>query len=399
MMVECHSNSMTDNIVEGKNWIATENLKVLRSRKHPFAAIIKPVDFCNMACPYCYVNQKSTKLKMEDDVLEATITKLAKLVQNQRPIHFIWHGGEPLLLGLDFFDKVVTLQRRHCSSMKFENCIQTNGTLLTEEKVQFFIENRFLVSLSIDGPVSIHNINRIFPNGKGTFDKVMKTVNLLRKYDQVVGAVVVMTKTTLQNIRVIYNFLKQLGIQFRINPIIKSDSNKQSFNANGITALEYGKAMIELFDLWFFDDHPIHIDPINLIVGNMISDTVWGCDYHGGCLQDIICINPDGNLYPCGQFAGNEEFYIGNVLRDSVETILENPVYVKVHQRSPKLIRECRSCDFVEICNAGCMVAAWMNGNDIFTPDYFCEGRRLLFTHIRKRLEEEAHRIQELTNA
>lgn len=395
--VEFQSNSMIDDFDYKPKKIATENWEKLKKARHPFAAIIKPTDNCNMACPYCYVDHKSTKLWMEDDVLEATIMKMTELIQNQRSIHFIWHGGEPLLLGLDFFKKVIALQRKYCLGMKIENCIQTNGTLLTEEIVQFFVKNHFSISLSIDGPASIHNINRKFSNGEGSFDKVMQSVTLLRKYRQVIGAVAVMTKATLPNIGDLYSFMKQLSIQFRINPIIQSESDRQNYKVNGITALEYGKAMQELFDLWFFDDTPIHIDPINLIVGNMISNTVWGCDYHGGCLQDIICINPDGNLYPCGQFAGNEEFYMGNILKDSIETILSSPVFIKVRQRSPKLIEECQSCEFMGICNAGCMLAAWMRGKGILAPDYFCEGRKLLFAHIRKRLKDEIDRIQKLT--
>jgi len=395
-MVEIQSDFIIDDFDCEQKKIVTENWENLKRRKHPFAAIVKPTDNCNMACPYCYVDRKSTKLWMENDVLEATIVKITRLIQNQRLIHFIWHGGEPLLLGLNFFKKIVALQRKHCLGTKIENCIQTNGTLLTEEMIRFFVKNHFSISLSIDGPASIHNINRKFPNGEGSFDKVMQTVTLLRKYGQVIGAVAVITKATLPNIRNLYSFMKKLGIQFRINPIIQVGPDRQNYDASGITALEYGKAMQELFDLWFFDDTPIHIDPINIIVGNMISNTVWGCDYHRGCLQDIICINPDGNLYPCGQFAGNEKFYLGNILKDSIETVLSNPVFLEVRQRSPKLIKECQSCEFVRICNSGCLVAAWMRGKGILAPDYFCEGRKLLFAHIRKRLEDEIDRVQKL---
>lgn len=388
---------MSSNITDfdsKRKTIAVDNWKNLKRASHPFAAIIKPTDSCNMACSYCYVDHKSTKLRMDDDVLEATIEKIAGLIQNQRLIHFIWHGGEPLLLGLNFFKRAVAFQRKYCKGIKFENCLQTNGTLLTEEMVQFFVKNDFSISLSIDGPASIHNANRKFLNGEGSFDEVMHAVTLLRKYKQVIGAVAVITTETLRHVRTLYDFMKKMNIQFRINPIIRTERNYQMYNVNGITALEYGRVMQELFDLWFFDDTTIQIDPINLIVGNMISTNVWGCDYHGGCLQDIICINPDGNLYPCGQFAGNEKFYMGNILEDTIETILSSPVFLKVRQRNPKRIKECQGCEFVRICNSGCMVAAWMKGKGILTPDYFCEGRKLLFTHIKKRINEEINRLQ-----
>lgn len=198
--------------------------------------------------------------------------------------------------------------------------------------------------------------------------------------------------------KTIYNFMRETGIQFRINPIIKSESNANNYEAFSITPQEYGQAMIELFDLWFFDNKVIHIDPLNLIVGNMVSDSIWGCDFHGGCLRDIICINPDGNLYPCGQLAGNELFYLGNILENSFESIFRHPVFINTKKRGPGTIAECQTCEFVKICNGGCMVSAWMSGKGIFSPDYFCAGRRLLFTHIKMRIKEEIIRLKKLCN-
>jgi len=330
---------------------------------------------------------------MEDDVLKASIAKISELVNGQRLIQFIWHGGEPLMHGLEFFEKVVDLQRKYCCNVEFENCVQTNGTLLTKEMAEFFIQNSFSISLSIDGPESLHNMNRIFLDGKGSFDSVMDAVRLLRSHRQIIGAVAVMTKDTLPRIGELYRFMKTMGIQFRINPIIQSESNSHGFDEKAITALEYSKAMRELFDLWFFDDTPIHIDPINLIVGNMISDTICGCDFLGECLQDVICINPDGNIYPCGQLAGNDLYCLGNIREKSIQDILSSPVYVQVRQRNPQIIEECHSCEYMKICNSGCMVSALMRDRGIMAPDYFCEGRKLLFAHIRDRIEEEVNRV------
>ncbi|MCU0286764.1 MAG: SPASM domain-containing protein [Acidobacteria bacterium] len=381
---------------EGQTFI--ESWAELKERRHPFAAIIKPIDDCNLACPYCYVNRKTGKLKMSNTVLETTIAKISELIQNRRCVHFIWHGGEPLLLNFNFYDKIIAFQAKYCSSMKIVNCIQTNGTLLTEEKIKFFAGNNFSISLSIDGPEAIHNINRKYANGQGTFAKIMEAVHLLREYKQVIGAVVVLTRAALANIKSIYLFMRESGIQFRINPIIKSGSNAGNYDLFSITPSEYGQAMIELFDLWFFDNKVIHIDPLNLIVGNMISNSIWGCDFHGGCLRDIICINPDGNLYPCGQLAGDEQFYLGNILKDSFEDIFKNPVFMEIRKRRPEVLAECSRCEFVKICNGGCMVSAWMSGKGIFSPDYFCAGRRLLFSHIRMRIKEETIRLKKLCN-
>lgn len=357
-----------------------------------FEAIIKPTNQCNMACKYCYANHECCGQSMDDLILETVISSVSKNITKGQKINFIWHGGEPLTLGLDFYRKITNFQRKYCRGLKVSNIIQTNGTLLDNNSVRFFIDNGFSISISLDGPKYIHDANRKFQNGKGTFNQVMKSISLLHKYGIDVGAVTVLTKEALPNIKEIYNFMKSVGVRFRINPIVYL--NRKGHSDSMFTPLEYATAMCELFDLWFFDDEPLYVDPINQITGNMISCVTCGCCFGGGCIKNVVCIDMDGNIYPCGQFAGHSEFCIGNILTDTLKDILNKPLSVEIMSRSSGLINRCRSCEFVNICNSGCTASALMNEKGILAPDYYCAGRKILFSHIRERIDDEIKRVK-----
>jgi uncharacterized protein len=359
--------------------------------EHPFAVIMKPTDQCNLTCGYCYVADHRRATRMSEQVLQAAMAMLSQMLGRRRRIHFIWHGGEPLVMPLSFFEAALVQQERYFPGWTVENCVQTNGTLLTRDNVRFFVDHGFSISLSIDGPQDLHDRNRTFANGRGSYERVMRAVSLLREAGQVVGAVAVMTPETVKSVDRLYRMMSDERINFRINPVIELPSNCDAPSRHVVSSEDYANAMIALFDLWFDDDVELHVDPFNLIVGNMISDTVWGCDYHGGCLRDVICIDPDGGLYPCGQLAGRAEFRLGSVLTDNVDTVFRAPMFGCLLGRRMRGIAACGGCRHQPICNGGCPVSACMEG-DILGPDRFCRGRQRLFDHIRSRLELEVRR-------
>jgi uncharacterized protein len=360
------------------------------SGRHPFAAVIKPTDRCNMGCRYCYATHRSLVQAMNPGVLEAVIAKVPLLAGPGRPLHFIWHGGEPLLLGQGFFERVVTLQEKHCRGRTYDNCVQTNGTLLTGALVRFFARRGFSVSLSLDGPVQFHDGNRCFPDGRGSHRQVLRAIDRLRQAGQLVGAVAVLTRQSAAQVEKLYHFMKQTGVQYRVNPVIAPTNADPEMQ---ISPEEYGSAMQQLFDLWFFDNDPPHIDPIQIAVGNLISPSVWGCDCRSGCARDVLAINPDGKVYPCGQLAGHPEFAFGNILDDSPAEILRAPMARRIRKRPVVMRKMCSSCEFVPICNGGCMASAWLRNGSVEARDYFCEGRRAFFRHAQRRIAERVQQV------
>jgi uncharacterized protein len=279
---------------------------------------------------------------------------------------------------------VLELQQRHCRGFDLDNCVQTNGTLLTQDLVAYFARTGFEVSLSLDGPAWLHDANRRYSNGGGSHHQVLRAISLLRKARRLVGAVAVLTPESAEHVDEIYHFMKRAGVQYRVNPVIAPEGAEATAQ---ICPGDYGRAMCRLFDLWFEDASPPHLDPIQLVVGNLIASGVWGCDYHAGCARDVLAFNADGAVYPCGQLAGHPEFLLGNVCCDRPEDILGSPMARRIRRRRACLRRgACSQCEYFRICNGGCLASAWLGRKQIEARDYFCEGRRVLFQHASQRI-------------
>lgn len=361
--------------------------------QRPFAVIMKCSEACNYRCDYCYVEKHSERDIMGVETASAAMEKVFRFVGPGRKVNFVWHGGEPLLAGRAFFESVAAFSRQYKNN-PIEHCIQTNGSLLTREILDFFGQHGFLVSVSMDGPRELHDLHRRKRDGSGTYDEAMQAVELLREHNGFPACVAVLHRGNIRQIESIYQFFKQQGIHFRINPVVRSGRAVARYNDLAITADQYGEAMCRLFDLWFGDTAEIQVEPLHTILGNFIAPTVWGCDFHGKCLETIISINPDGAVYPCGRFAGLEEFKLGHILENELPEMFATDVFRGLQKRSPETVPGCSECEFVSICNTGCMITAHMARGNILDRDYYCQGRKQLFRHIAARLEEHLQDIE-----
>jgi len=373
--------SKTLNVQE---WIGK---KIKDPKLRPFAVIAKSSDICNYQCSYCYVEHNSNVSIMPIETAIIAMEKIVKYIGSDRKINFIWHGGEPLMAGTDFFVKVHEFSERFCDN-RIEHNIQTNGSLLTDDFLTFCAEKEIGISLSFDGPEKIHDMNRKNLNNNGTHHKTMEALEKIKKLGLTPGCVCVLHKQNINHIEELYQFFKSNEINFRINPIVRSGRAVHNYNALAVTSMEYGKAMCKLFDLWFYDDGVIQVEPLHTIIGNFVSPNIWGCDYHGNCLKNIISINPDGSVYPCGRFAGLDKFQLGNIKKDVLESMFDTKLFHRLSNRNLNTVEGCSSCIFKEICNAGCMITAYMAKGNIYDKDYYCEGRKTLFAHIAYKLKQ-----------
>ncbi len=362
--------------------------KITDPARRPFATIIRCADICNYSCTYCYSKPEKMHGLMKINVAEEMIGKILRYCGTERPVHFIWHGGEPLLAGLSFFERVAAVCRNY-SEFKIENSIQTNGSLLNQELIDFYKANKFAISTSIDGPEDIHNINRLDKQGMGTFEHTFAAVSLLKNNGLKASCVCVLHRQNIDRLRDLYVFFRDNEINFRINPVVKIKGGANSYNALAVAPDEFGRGMCNLFDWWFDEDPTITIEPLNTILGNFMDDHVWGCDNHGQCLKNIISINPNGDIFPCGRFSSEEEFKLGNIIDcHALDEVFRRDLFIKLSNREASLIAGCRECEFGRICNGGCMITAYMANGNIFDPDYYCQGRRMTFSHVLKRLHD-----------
>lgn len=357
--------------------------------KRSYSVIVKNCIDCNFNCTYCYTEEVQEIKAMDIKTAEVMINKVVSYA-GDRSIHFVWHGGEPLMSGLDFFYGVADITQ-NIKNVEIENNIQTNASLVDDRFIEFCKAKNFSVSTSLDGPEDIHNANRKDKSGKGTFERTMNGVRKLQQAGISVGSVSVLHKQNVKEIDAFYNFFKENKINVRVNPVVKAGNATTNYNSLAITPKEYGEAMCKLFDLWIEDENQIKMEPFMTIIGNILDDEVWGCYYQGQCLQSIISITPEGNIYPCGRFIGDDGFKLGNILEcNDLADVFQSDLYKRLSSRDATVVANCKNCDFSEICNGGCMITAHMAKGDIYDSDYYCGGRKMLFEHIVKRLKEEA---------
>lgn len=366
--------------------------------KGVFTAVMKPTLDCNLGCLYCYVGDTdSQETRMNDTTLSHSITKVLDFGED-RAVEFIWHGGEPLLMGKGFYEKVVEIQKTVGKDRTIINSMQSNGTLLTEDFADFLDINNFQIGFSLDGPPELHNAMRPYKKDSGggpSYDDVVYAMNLARKRKiGGIGAISVLNKASVGKVVDIYDFFKKSCLNLKFISLSCSGRAKDNYGDLSISPKEYATAMIALFDRWVFDkDHEdgikLNVEPLGLIIRNMLAENPIGCNYSGSCRNNFVAIGPNGEIYSCGKFIGKDELCLGNINEIDVNQAFKSEVYREMQKRTIENMGDCSSCAYGKICNAGCMYDGYVLRENFMDKDYYCAGRKLLFSHMTQILRNE----------
>ncbi len=361
------------------------------AQKH-ISVIAKPTHECNLKCKYCYLEKSAEDGKMPEGLMIQAIEKVSDFAGDS---HWIWHGGEPLLMGVDFYKVIKDVQDFYRKrGKKFSNGIQSNATLVTPELVDFVKKSRdFHVGTSIDGPEEIHNRTRIYSDGRGSFEDVLAGQKLLRGKRTGGGAICVVNAQNVDFSRELYDFFKFQEINVKFNPLIKSGRAVENLGDLGITSKQYGKFLLRLWNVYNEDVKKdgrvgIEIDPFLEVIGNLGTDRPLGCNYTVSCRDNFISIGPQGDIYPCGRFDGIREFWMGNVKKGTIEEAVSSQVNKELKERSLSSVSGCTNCDFGKVCNSGCMHNAYFSG-DVFGKDPYCLSYQMLFKEMKNVLDTE----------
>jgi uncharacterized protein len=357
------------------------------------SVIIKPTNFCNLNCIYCYDSENKDNGEMDEKTLENSIKKIQN---NFSSVSWIWHGGEPLLRGLDFFKKAKGLEEKYKKGdSRIKNGMQTNATLIDKDWIDFIKEtNSFHMGISIDGPKEINDKTRIFKNWRGTYNRIYRGISLLSENRFGIGAVCVINKNNFNKSNELYHFFRTNKINVKFNPLISAGEALKSFEDVGISSKEYNFFLKEMWqnykkDSYLRGEAPIEIDPFIEFISNKIIKTPIGCNFSESCRDSFLSITPSGDIYPCGRFEGEKDFYMGNINSDSLEKVLSSRIEGKLKRRGLEEIdSSCKVCEIKEICNSGCMHNAYTSG-DIMKKDPYCSSYKLLNTLASKELEGE----------
>ncbi len=362
-----------------------------------FQLLIKPASAdCNAACKYCFYGRVAeegmypdqNQHRMPHNVLEKMT---ADLMSHRFPSTiFCWQGGEPTLMGLDFFKYAVQLQQRYgLPGQQVGNAFQTNGVLIDEEWARFFAQYQFLVGLSIDGPEDVHNMYRINRAGRGIWKDVMRAAELCRKHNVSFNILSVVSKANENRARDVYQWMVEQNFEFlQFIPCIETHPETGQIAPFSTSPEGYGRFLCELFDIWWETKgyQTVSIRTFDAILNYHVLGRAGMCIFGPSC-DVYLVVEHNGDVYPCDFFV-RPDLKLGNLLDHPLETFFANPVHrqfacSKVNRVHP----ECHDCKWWSICHAGCQKDRIDADGFDKRRTYFCESYKQFFEHTESRFK------------
>lgn len=350
------------------------------------SGIVEVATTCNLSCKYCFAKRPSASI-MTEKTAEKIIKALFRFNGLGAETKFIWHGGEPLLAGIPFYKNVLKVQNSLATDgFQYRNSIQTNGTLLNDEWIDFLRDNAFGVGSSIDGLRELHDAKRRSKKNERTYDKVVGNLMRAKERGLTIGVICVISSETLPYVEEIYLNMKLLGLPFTMSPV--TPNSDQAAVLQPLTPAEYTDVLIRLFDVWFDDPQPtITVNPPHsILLGIIYGGMPFYCSADDSCFSKFVSFLPDGSVYPCNRFAGEQGFRLGNINDDDFDAILDKGPRRKLLERTKESLTPCSSCESNSMCRGGCAHHAFAFYGDIMKPDYYCTAFFKAFNHYRERL-------------
>jgi uncharacterized protein len=367
---------------------------------HGFQVFVKPIgSICNLDCHYCYYLEKEhlypggESFRMPDDILEEYISQ--HIDASPDPvIRFSWHGGEPTLLGLDYFRRIVELQRRHRPPGRhIANGIQTNGTLLDDDWCRFLAAEGFAVGLSLDGPPGMHDRYRLTRDGEPTHERAMRGYRLLQRHRVNTDMLCVVNAHNVRYPLQVYGFFKMIDAQhISFLPMVEMQPNARSgVDPLSVPSEAWGAFLCTIFDEW--RDHDIGRVKVQVFeeAARMAFDQEHSlCIFRPTC-GDIPVVEHNGDFYSCDHFV-DAEHRLGNIMETPLVELLESPAQRAFGRaKLEALPGYCKRCEVRAMCNGGCPKNRFLE-----TPDgeaglnYLCAGYRRFFNHCQPFVSEVA---------
>jgi uncharacterized protein len=397
-----------------------------------FHVTIKPIGSrCNIDCTYCYYLHKEGLLNdtkaspIARNVLEEFIRQYIA-DQDADNVTFTWHGGEPTLLGLDFYEEIVKLQEKYAGTKRIENDLQTNGLLLDNRWCEFLSEHEFLVGLSIDGPEDLHNRFRVSKSGSSTFDGVYRAARLLQRHGVQFNTMTVVNSVNARRATEVYRFLTDdLGsrrLQFlpcvepkdfrtvapgrwdrSSMPLIGTEAARPGHPTSVVTDWsvdpdDWGEFLCHVFDLWLQNDvGKVFVQLFESVLGQWMKEPAQICTMAEVCGR-CVAVEKDGSIYSCDHFV-YPEYKLGN-LRDNdhrLAQVVYSPQQRKFGcDKRDTLTDYCKQCTYRFACNGDCP-----KNRFIKTPDgqpglsYLCSGFKRFLSHADPHLRQMVRQIRQ----
>jgi uncharacterized protein len=394
-------------------------ISTLDAPPRTFHLLAKPTGaVCNLDCSYCFFLSKEmlypgSRFRMADDLLETYIRQLIEAHAHAPEVAVAWQGGEPTLMGVEFFRRSVALAHAYLKpGQRAVYTIQTNATLLDEEWAAFFAENDVLVGVSIDGPRDLHDTYRVDKGGKGSFDKVMRGLGFLRDAGADWNALTTVHAANADHGRRIYRFLRdECGARFmQFIPIIERISNERNgqdeqewsswrdrplylLEGNRVTdrsvsAAQYGRFLVDIFEDWVRRDiGEVYVQMFDVALANWVGEPPGLCVHSETC-GVALALEHTGDLYSCDHFV-EPRFKLGNIKEHHLLELVNSPRQQQFgRDKLETLPQFCLDCDVRFACHGGCPKDRFIE-----TPsgdpglNYLCAGFKEFFHHVNQPMQ------------
>lgn len=370
-----------------------------------FHVMVKPYGpVCNLNCTYCYYLEKAklypetSNFRMSKELLEIFIRDYIKS-QDLPQINFTWQGGEPTLLGIDFFKHAIALQKKYGSGRKIENAFQTNGTLINDDWCRFFKDHNFLIGLSVDGPEEIHDAHRVNIAGKASFNQVRRALELFHKHRVEFNTLSVVHNDNSRYPLEIYRFLKDAGSRFiQFIPIVQReltdsendkirlvgpDSSNASVTDWSVRPKDYGTFLITIFDEWVRNDvGKTFVQIFDVTLANWVGENPALCVFSETCGNAMV-LEHNGDLYTCDHFVYQDQL-LGNIRTTDLRAMATSTKQITFgNNKLLKLPPYCVNCEYRFACHGECPKHRFKH-----TPEgdpglnYLCEAYKMFFSYV-----------------
>lgn len=321
--------------------------------------IIKVVgNSCNLTCDYCFYSgkEKPPACIISDELIESFIAQFMEIFSGR--MRFVWHGGEPLLAGIPFFERVISYENKYLKNGdSVENLLQTNAVLINDSWAQFFKDNGFRIGVSLDGNQRSHDLFRKNRNGGGSFQRTMRGVKTLKRFGIMPGIIQTLTRSNIANIEEDFRFFtEELGAKgWAINIYESNSSLNGRMRDEGLSDQEVTEVYKKLINLWLKRNDPnLRIREIENFVPGALNRRAKNCSYNGSCAS-YFCLDFDGSVYPCDRLSSDESSKLGDLRQTSLREVLQGELMNARAKKVQTFPVDCLVCEWKNACNNGCL--------------------------------------------